>query len=307
MRKLLLACTMIPVWTLPAGAQDWSYETLTAPDDVPLIVAETGNPEGPPILFIHGYSQSLLSWKEQMNDPALQEKFRMVALDLRGHGASGKPWTSDSYSSEDWGGDIAHVMAEKEIDKPVLVGWSMGASVISAYVRHHGTEDISGIVFATGALSLTGRAQAPDPDNADVPPQVAEVMRSMMQMLSPNIAANLAGTSAFVDRLAAVPLPEDVMDEALIYNMMLPAYVRSAMSQNQTSYDDLAGKITVPTILIHGDADALVPFEVAVNNQPLLPNSELITYSGIGHAPFLEDPQRFNADVAEFVSELADD
>lgn len=304
MRRLLLACTMIPIWTLPAAAQDWSYETITAPDDVPLVVAETGNPDGPAILFIHGYSQSLLSWKEQLNDPDLKAKFRMVALDLRGHGASGKPWDAEDYTSEDWGGDIAHVIEEKSLDKPVLVGWSMGGSVISAYVRHHGTDDISGIVFAAGALSFTGPQAPPDLDSPDTPPEVAETMRSMMQMLSPNIAANLAGTSAFVDRLAAVPLSDDVMDEALVYNMMLPAYVRSAMFQNQTSYEDLAGKIDVPTILIHGDADALVPYDVAVNNQPLIPDSKLLTYKDIGHAPFLEAPARFNDDVAEFTDSV---
>ena len=55
----------------------------------------------------------------------------MVALDLRGHGASGKPWTADAYTSADWGDDIAHVMAEKNLEKPVLVGWSMGGSVIA--------------------------------------------------------------------------------------------------------------------------------------------------------------------------------
>lgn len=298
---ILISCVFL---ASTAAAQEWSYETLTASDGVPLVVAETGNPDGPAILFIHGYSQSLLSWKEQLSDPDLQSKFRIVALDLRGHGASGKPWTTDAYTSEDWGGDIAHIMAQKGLEKPVLIGWSMGGSVISAYVRHHGTEDISGIVFAAGALSFAGRQNPPDPDT--MPPEAAETMRSMMQMLSPDIQANLAGTSAFVDNLAAVPLSEDIMEEALIYNMMLPAYVRSAMFENQTSYDDLANTIDVPTILIHGDADALVPYDVAVINQPLIPGSRLITYEGIGHAPFLEAPARFNKDVAEFVSGLAD-
>ena len=96
-----------------------------------------------------------------------------------------------------------------------------------------------------------------------------------------------------VDNLAAVPLAEETMEEALIYNMMLPAYARSAMFQNQTSYEDLAGKINVPTILIHGDEDALVAYEVAVNNAPLIPGARLITYEGIGHAPFLEAPRTY--------------
>jgi pimeloyl-ACP methyl ester carboxylesterase len=83
---------------------------------------------------------------------------------------------------------------------------------------------------------------------------------------------------------------------------------RMAMFQNQTSYEDLAGKITTPTLLIHGDADAVVDVnvELSVTNQTLIPGSALVRYDGIGHAPFLEAPTRFNTDVMQFVDGLTD-
>ena len=281
--------------------QEWVYDTMTAKDNVPLVTAEAGNPDGPAILFIHGYSQSLLSWKEQLNDPQMQAKFRMVAFDLRGHGASGKPWAVDAYESRDWGNDVAKIMVSKNLTKPVLVGWSFGASVITAYLREHGMDDVSGLVFVAGAMTLEARQPTANPTGDEMSPEVAEVMKNMVMMASPDIATNLAGTSAFVDNLAAVSLSEDLVKETLVYNMMLPAYVRTAMAQNQSSYEGLAGKITLPTLFIHGDIDALIGFEQSTKNQSLIPGSDFIKYEGIGHAPFLEAPVKFNADVSRFV------
>ncbi|MEQ8509394.1 MAG: alpha/beta hydrolase [Rhodospirillaceae bacterium] len=285
-------------WT--AHATDWVYETIPAEDGVPLVVAETGNPDGPSILFIHGFSQSILSWKMQLDDPGLQSKYRMVAFDLRGHGASGKPWTSNDYESRDWGSDVAAVIATKNLDKPVLVGWSFGGSVMTAYLRHHGMEDVSGLIFAAGAMSLSDSTSF----SAEMTAEQAEMMSRMGMMMSPDVAQNLEGTSAFVESLSAEPLDSETQREALVYNMMMPAYARVAMFANQTSYEDLAGKITLPTLLIHGDADAVVDFELSVVNQGLIPGSELARYEGIGHAPFLEDPARFNKDVATFTDRV---
>ena len=292
------------MFAVSAQAADWSYDTVAAPDGVPLVVAEAGNGDAPALLFIHGYSQSILSWKEQLNDPVLQASYRLIALDLRGHGASGKPWAVDAYTSADWGGDVAAVIAAKQLDKPVLVGWSFGGSVMMAYLRHHGMTGVSGLVFTGGAMALEPRRPMPSPDDPNLPPEAAETLRSMTMMGSPDIATNLAGTKAFVADLAAVELSAETMEEALAYNMMLPAYVRDAMRQNQDSFEDLAGKVTVPALLIHGAADALVPVDASMRNQELIPGSELITYAEIGHAPFLEDPERFNADLMAFAARV---
>jgi len=302
MKHALAFITLL--FAVSAHAAQWQYETIDAVDGVPLVVAETGNPDGAPLLFIHGYSQSLASWKEQLNDPELQSTYRMVAFDLRGHGASGKPWDADSYTTEDWASDVATVMTDKGLDQPVLIGWSFGGTVMMSYLRHKGMDDISGLIFAAGAMALQPREPMPNPNDENLPPAVRDLMRDMGRMVSPDIATNLAGTSGFVDMLAAVPLSEETMAEALAYNMMLPAYVRAAMGLNQASFEELAGKISVPTALIHGDADALVPFSASETNQTLLPGSELIRYEGIGHAPFLEDPARFNADVAAFAARV---
>lgn len=306
MRSLVAALLSLAVFAPSAWAEDWSYSTIEAQDGVPLVVAETGNPNGPALLFIHGFSQSILSWKMQLDDPALQAKYRMVAFDLRGHGASGKPWSADAYESRDWGGDVATVMSTQNLDTPVLIGWSMGGSVMAAYVRHHGMTGIRGLIFAAGALSLSGGSNVSTSDTDEMTADQAEMMKSMGMMMSADIAKNLRGTASFVDSLAAQPLDAATQHEALVYNMMLPAYARMAMFQNQTSYEDLAGKITTPTLFIHGNDDAVVDVDLSVTNQALIPGSTLVRYEEIGHAPFLEAPARFNTDMMQFVDGLTD-
>ena len=86
-------------------------ETIAGFDGVPLVVAETGNRNGPPILFIHGYSQSYLSWEKQLNDQKLAKEFHLIAFDLRGHGASAKPPRQEDYTIQAWAGDVAAVIA----------------------------------------------------------------------------------------------------------------------------------------------------------------------------------------------------
>jgi len=77
--------------------------------------------------------------------------------------------------------------------------------------------------------------------------------------------------------------------------------VRGAMFQFQPDNKDLQGKITVPVLITHGDADAVVPYQTSVDTKALIKGATLSTYQGIGHAPFLEDPARFNAELAAFV------
>src|ERR1700733_10179996 len=126
-------------------------------DLVTLNAVETGNPSGQPILFVHGLSQSWRSWMRQFADPRLRERFRLVALDLRGHGESqgaigaidqeGKPLASlcdaqyndgnvetTSYS---WAYDLDAAIEALHLDGPLLIGWSAGAWVIQSYFLAH--------------------------------------------------------------------------------------------------------------------------------------------------------------------------
>ena len=119
-----------------------------------LHVREWGKADGPPILFIHGWSQNHLCWAKQY-ESALADEFRLVAYDLRGHGMSEAPLEPEHYTDgELWADDVAAIIDQLRLDRPVLVGWSYGAFVICDYVRAYGQERIAAIDFVEGAVKL---------------------------------------------------------------------------------------------------------------------------------------------------------
>ena len=119
-----------------------------------LHVREWGKADGPPILFIHGWSQNHLCWAKQY-ESALADEFRLVAYDLRGHGMSEAPLEPEHYTDSTlWADDVAEIIAELGLDRPVLVGWSYGSFVICDYLRAHGQDQIAAINFVEGAVKL---------------------------------------------------------------------------------------------------------------------------------------------------------
>lgn len=277
-----------------ALAMDLTFKTVIGGGGVPLSVARGGNPDGPDILFIHGFSQSYLSWDMQINSD-LAEKFSITVFDLRGHGASGKPTDPASYqSSQLWADDVAAIIAQENLDKPVLVGWSWAGFIIMNYIRHYGVEGITAINLVGANTSLQGAVPPP-------PPKPGQNVAWFGQMMSPNISENLEGVTAFIDLVTAKPLPADVRQTNITFNMMTPHYVRSAMMGYPLDNTDLVAKTTVPVLISHGTEDPIVSYTVATSTLDILPSSTLSTYENIGHAPFMEDAERFNRELTEFV------
>src|SRR5580765_782236 len=119
---------------------------------VRLQVVETGKPGGRPVLFLHGISQCSLAWSRQL-DSELARDYRLVAMDLRGHGLSQKP--RDVYGdSRLWADDVHAVIDALNLDRPVLSGWSYGSLVFLDYIRHYGEDRIGGIHFVGGVTKL---------------------------------------------------------------------------------------------------------------------------------------------------------
>lgn len=280
-----------------ASAANLEFSTVAGGDGVPLSVAQTGNPDGPDILFIHGFSQSYLSWRQQFESD-LADSFHLTLFDLRGHGASGKPSDPESYrTSQLWADDVAAVIKTKDLKQPVLVGWSWAGFVIMNYIRHYGVDDISGINLVGANTSLRGPVPPP-------PPKPGQNIQWFRQMMSPDIADNLAGVTAFIDLVTAEPLSDDIRHENIVLNMMTPPYVRQAMMGYPQDNGDLADAITVPVLISHGTEDAIVSYEGGVAIAESLANSEVSTYQDIGHAPFMEDGARFNRELSEFVKSV---
>lgn len=108
---------------------------IRSPDGVTFEAYEWGSPNGRPIVFIHGIYQSALSWARQIGDPTLAAKYRLVAIDLRGHGASDKPDGPEFYrDGKRWADDITALLDTLHLSRPVMVPWSYGGRVLNDYL-----------------------------------------------------------------------------------------------------------------------------------------------------------------------------
>lgn len=271
---------------------------------VPLIVAEAGQPGNPGLLFIHGNGQSYLSWHNQLNSD-LSEDFHVVAFDLRGHGGSGKPWDVESYNRACiWAEDIAAVMRETGLEKPIMVGWSRGGLMVMHYVRCMGTDGISGIAMVASRGRLV-EVPLPQDDN---PARISQV-----QLESMDLEENLAGAKTFAELMTAQPVDGDWLAVSKAMNIMSPSYARRAMRSPAldpngdviSSYANLVERIDVPFLVVLGDQDPLRDSaQLGQAYENALPQAKVLMYPGVGHSPFLEEPQKFNADIRSFVNSV---
>lgn len=262
---------------------------------VPMHVPEYGNPDGPAIVLIHGWSQCHLSWAHQLTG-ALADSYRLIAPDLRGHGNSGKPDAPEHYNtSPPWAEDIRVILAELALERPVLVGWSMGGWIVQDYLSVHGDTEISGFSLV-GSSGATGRFT---PLEA-LQRRVADDAVRADGMYSEDLAQNLTATLAFVQACFATPQPPDDVAVMVGFNMLCPPSVRAAARKRHEDYRPVLRGITCPALVQWGIHERLLVSPMAEDTLNVLPNGKGIVYKNSGHAPFWEEPDLFNTDILNF-------
>lgn len=258
-----------------------------------LYVEERGPEDGRAILFIHGYTQSRLSWEKQLASE-LAEEYRLVAFDNRGHGRSGKP--EDAYGSAMWAEDVHSVIETLELAEPVLVGWSYGGLIIADYLAAHGDDDVAGINLV-GAISKNG--------TEDAMAVIGEEFTSLVAGFESTDATESVGTlDTFVQRCVHGDLDERDRYLLLGFNAVVPPGVRTSLHSRTVTHDDDLREIGVPTLLTHGEEDTIVLPAAAEEHADLIDTAELSWYPEVGHSPFWEAPDRFNRELREFVEGL---
>ncbi len=274
----------------PGMAQEKKYKSLVvrAPDGVTIAAQEWGNPSGPEILFIHGFSQASLSWQRQV-ESELAKEFRMVTYDLRGHGSSDKPLEPEKYKeSKAWADEVQAVIDAAKLKRPVLVGWSYGGRVIADYLRVHGAARLAGLNYVD-AVSKTD------------PSFFGDGLKVQPQMLSEDLATNIAATRIFLHNCFEKQPSQDEFEIMLAFNMMVPPKVRANMGGRTLSMDDTLKALKLPVLVTQGAADRLVLLAASKHTAATIPGAKLSVYDGVGHAPFWEDTARFNGELAAFV------
>jgi pimeloyl-ACP methyl ester carboxylesterase len=292
----------LPVATAKAQQAPAMVETaayiprfVSSPDGVRLATYEFGNPQGPAILFLHGFAQAALSWDRQLRNPELSREFRMVAIDLRGHGMSAKPEGDAFYKpGQVWADDVRSVIAELGLRRPVLVGWSYAGRIIGDYLTAHGAAALAGINYVDASSSL-GDPAFLGPDVGLLGPQA---------MLAPGVEGFIDGTIRFLRAcFARQPEPAD-FQTMLAFNMLAPHYVRSGLAGRPARYEGVLKSLRLPVLVSHGEKDRILATPMARFTAATVPGARLSLYPDSGHAPFWEEPDRYNHELTEFVRQV---
>jgi pimeloyl-ACP methyl ester carboxylesterase len=256
-----------------------------------LHVREWGRADGPPILLIHGWSQNHLCWVKQY-ESAMAGEFRLVAYDLRGHGMSEAPLEPAHYTDGKlWADDVAAIMEELRLEAPVLVGWSYGAFAICDYVRDHGQDGIAAINFVEGAVQLGEAAFG-----TLIGPGFLEHFAGAT---ADDLPTNIWAMRSFVRACLVKPVAEDDLETAVCWNVAVPAAVRANLAARELDCDDVLRELRVPMLVTQGREDSVVLPAMADHILATCSTAEASWYDGVGHAPHLEEPERFNRELAE--------
>ena len=260
-----------------------------------LNVVESGQRGAPSLLFLHGISQGYGVWAEQLNG-GLAETFHLAAFDLRGHGASEKPFDAAAYHDGAlWADDVRAVIKGLELHRPVLVAWSYGGIVALDYLKTFGTEEVAGLVLVAALTNNAVKGAAE---------HLGEGVEHLKAMLSPEFEVQVAGTRAFVSEMTAAPLFPDALTRQLALTMMTPPQVRLNLASRKVEHEETLRGLELPVLCIHGEADRVVRVGSSQHTVATAPDAALKLYEEVGHLPFLEATERFNRDLVEFVSSL---
>lgn len=277
-------------------SRNFRFQTIDGEGGVPIHMGEAGEQGAPAIIFIHGLAQSSLAWIQQMAS-GLADDFHIIVYDLRGHGASAKPWMNDCYKRpETTAGDLKNVADAANVEKFAAVAWSYGGYVLTDYIRQFGDAKLTKINLVGTLAALVER-----PETGATNPEKIKAAQAPAVSINPLgvIEANF-GQADFVTNSAVTSNLQKLIE---IITNQFPAYAKKAMIAAPSSPNnfDLPSRITRPVLLSIGTKDWTVPKVSVESLLTKLPTATLSEYTGCGHSPFLEQPDRFNAELKDFI------
>jgi pimeloyl-[acyl-carrier protein] methyl ester esterase len=255
------------------------------------VIKYSDHGEGVPVLFLHGWMMSKKVWSFQ--EP-LFGQFRIIMMDLRGHGDS----LETEFSYELCAGDISELLAHLKIDRAVIVGWSMGAQIA---LRFHESfsRKVAGMVLVGGTPRF---CQQGDYDSGLPRSEV----RSMAQRLRRDY--KLTSGAFFKAMFAEGEIPKaDLVRIAgrTLGRLPDPSVAHSALNVlKDADLRSILPEISAPVLLVHGAEDRICPPGASKYMASAIPGARLELLENRGHAPFLTDPERFNSLLAFFVHSL---
>ena len=253
---------------------------------------------GPAVVLSHGWPLNADSWESQMFFFA-SYGCRCIAHDRRGHGRSSQPWNGNEMDT--YADDLAALLDALDVHGATLIGFSTGGGEVARYIGRHGTERVAKAVLAASVPPLMLKTEA---NPGGLPIDVFDGLRT----------ASVADRSQLYKDLASGPFFGFNRPGAKPSEGVIDAFWRQGMQAgHKNAYDCIAAfsatdftedlkKFDVPTLIIHGDDDQIVPIDAAGRaSARLVKGSTLKVYAGAPHGITDTHKQRFNDDLLAFV------
>lgn len=224
-------------------------------DSVRLHVEDSGG-DGRPVVLIHGWPLSAEAWKDQVG-PLRDAGYRVIAYDRRGFGRSEKP--AGGYDYDTMTDDLAKLIEDLDLNDVTLVGFSMGGGEVARYITRHGEKRLRSIVFASSVVPYLLKSE----DNPDGPLTPATAKEKKDGLMKDRDEYFDKFTQSFFSANGELKITEAQRQDAIaICKQSDPTAALDCMDAfSTTDFREDIKKVTVPTLVLHGDADGIVPFE----------------------------------------------
>ncbi|MEO1920499.1 MAG: alpha/beta hydrolase [Sphingomonadaceae bacterium] len=263
---------------------------VTLENDMTVHLRDEGPRDAPAIVLLHGSNADLHTWQAWVD--GLREDYRVIRFDQRGHGLTG-PGARDSYALEDFVADLDLVADELGLERFVLGGNSMGGWIAAGYAMEHPGR-IDGLVLVDAAGAPVEREGG---GNLAFTIARMPVIGAAMSQLLPRSLVERSLSQSVSNQAVVTPEAVDRYWELARYPGNRAA-TRARFSNTRMAFDAKAvAALEIPTLIIWGEEDALIPVAAARWYDERLPQSTLAIYPGIGHLPMEETPKRSLADL----------
>jgi len=243
---------------------------------------ERRGPDQPTLLFVPGWTMTVEIWEPQLAHFA--SSHRVVAMDPRFQGRSSKP--RDGHTPTVRAGDIRAVVEALDLEPVVLVGWSLGVQEVVAYVDRYGTEGLAGLVLVDG---VAGEDRRP------------ELAAMFMEWIADFLHDREGATSAFVRGMYRNPHPEEYFRAVTEQSLQTPTDAAAALiiAGARSDFRSTLPEIDRPVLVVTTTGSPWDP--VYEEMAEAIPGARMERFAGAGHALFVDEPDRFNTLLDDFL------
>lgn len=276
-------------------------DTLTQPDgDIVRLYVEDWGGDGQVVLLIHGWPLSGAAWEHQVR-PLHAAGYHVITYDRRGFGQSDKPPSGFDYDT--LAADLDRLIREKDLRDVTLVGFSMGGGEVARYVANHGEDRLRAVVFASAVPPYLAKT----PDNPEGPLTEAKAQQMEQGLQDDREAFFEDFTRQFFSADGTLTVSEEERRKAIeLARQSDQAAALGCMEAfGTTDFRADLTKVTVPTLVIHGDSDAIVPLEGSgARTSAAIRGSVLAVLRGAPHGCNVSHAEEFNAALIGFLDGL---